>query len=97
MVRVKYSLIGIRLPEMEVKDEVKPEPLMKNKIEDLRNHLFETIEKLKDGDIDIEKAKAIADLSQVIVNSAKVEVDFLKTVGRNSSEFFPLDETKKLN
>lgn len=55
---------------------------MKNKIEDLRNHLFETIEALKDAEkpMDIERAKAIADVAQVVVNSAKVEVDFLRTL-----------------
>lgn len=53
---------------------------MKNKLSDLRNHLFETIERLKDGDkaMPLEKAKAIADVAQVIINSAKVEVDYLK-------------------
>jgi sortase (surface protein transpeptidase) len=51
---------------------------MKNKLSDLRNHLFETIEKLKDGDMEVTKAKTIADVAQVIINSAKVEVDYLK-------------------
>lgn len=53
---------------------------MKNKLSDLRNHLFETIERLKDGDKDmpLEKAKAISDVAQVIINSAKVEVDYLR-------------------
>jgi len=56
---------------------------MKNNIEDLRNHLFETIERLKDKDepMELERAKTIADVSQVIINSAKVEVDLLKHVG----------------
>jgi hypothetical protein len=62
---------------------------MKNKIEDLRNHLFETIELIKDGDIEIEKAKVIAELAQVIVNSAKTEVDYLKIVHGNGSGFIP--------
>lgn len=58
---------------------------MKNKIDDLRDHLFETIEALKDKDnpMDLDRAKAIADVGQVIINSAKVEVDLLKTVGGN--------------
>lgn len=53
---------------------------MKNKLSDLRNHLFETIERLKDGDktMPLEKAKGIAEVAQVIINSAKVEVDYLK-------------------
>lgn len=56
---------------------------MKNKITDLRNHLFEVIEAMKDAEkpMDIERAKAIADVAQVIVNSAKVEVDFLRMRG----------------
>lgn len=53
---------------------------MKNKMEDLRNHLFETIEMLKDDDkrMSIEKAKVISDVAQTLVNTAKVEVDYLK-------------------
>ena len=57
--------------------------MAKNKIEDLRNHLFETIEMLKDGDMEIDKAKAISEVAQVIINSAKVEVQFLKEMGSN--------------
>lgn len=53
---------------------------MKNKLSDLRDHLFETIERLKSADrsMPLEKAKAIAEVAQVIINSAKVEVDYLK-------------------
>lgn len=68
---------------------------MKNEIEDLRNHLFEIIEMLKEDDIDIEKAKAIRDVAQTIVNSAKVEVDFLKAVGGEGTGFIPLEPTNK--
>ena len=57
--------------------------MAKDKIQDLRHHLFETIEMLKDGDIEIEKAKAISEVAQVIINSAKVEVQFLKEMGSN--------------
>jgi len=66
--------------------------MARNKIEDLRNHLFEVIEMLKDGDIDLEKAQTISDVAQVIVNSAKVEVDFMKVVHGNGSGFIPLDK-----
>ena len=75
---------------------------MKNKIEDLRNHLFETIEMLKDADkeeetgMTLEKAKVICHVSGQIIESAKVEVDYLKTLNnmtpevRNSvSDFLP--------
>lgn len=58
---------------------------MKNSITDLRNHLFAALEGLSDKDapMDIERAKAIADVAQVAINSAKVEVDYLKATGRN--------------
>jgi hypothetical protein len=55
--------------------------MAKNKINDLRNHLFEVIEMLKDDDqnsMTIEKAKAIVDVSQAIINTAKVEVDYIR-------------------
>lgn len=64
----------------------------KNKIDDLRDHLFETIEALKDVEqpMDIKRAQAIADVARVIVDSAKVEVDFLKVSGASkSTEFLP--------
>lgn len=56
---------------------------MKNKIQDLRDHLFATIEAMQDKDepMPIDRAKAIADVAQVIVNSAKVEVEFMKATG----------------
>lgn len=72
---------------------------MKNKIEDLRNHLFETLEQLKDKDepMDLDRAKAVVSVSQTIINSAKVEVDFLKTTGAvNGSGFIPMEPRKPL-
>lgn len=56
---------------------------MKNRIEDLRNHLFLALEGLADPEnpLDLERARAIADVAQVVVNSAKVEVDYLKVMG----------------
>jgi hypothetical protein len=62
---------------------------MKNKIEDLRNHLFATLEGLRDTEapLEIERAKAIATVAQVIVNSAKVENDHIKLTGSNGSGF----------
>jgi len=70
---------------------------MRNKIDDLRNHLFATIESLLDENnpMDIDRAKAISDVAQTIINSAKVEVDFLNKVGGNGTGFIP--ENKQLN
>lgn len=56
---------------------------MKNKMTDLRNHLFATLEALQDTDnpMDIERAKAICQVGSVLVASAKVEVDFINALG----------------
>jgi hypothetical protein len=56
--------------------------MAKNKINDLRDHLFETLEALKDPDhpMDLDRARAISDVAQVIINSAKVEVDLVKAI-----------------
>jgi hypothetical protein len=59
---------------------------MRNKITDLRNHLFEQIEKIKDCTPEelkdeLEKGKAITELARVIVDSAKAEVDYIKVTG----------------
>jgi hypothetical protein len=47
---------------------------------------------LKDGDMELDKARTIAEVAQVIINSAKVEVDFIKTVHGNGSDFIPMDK-----
>jgi hypothetical protein len=58
---------------------------------DLRNHLFETLEALKDKDqpMEIERAKTISDVAQTLINSAKVELQFMELIGGNEeSQFF---------
>jgi hypothetical protein len=62
---------------------------VKNKIEDLRDHLFETLEGLRDKEnpMEIERAKAVADVARVIVDSAKAENDFVKLTGSRGSGF----------
>lgn len=56
--------------------------MAKNKLEDLRDHLFETIEALKDAEnpMELGRAKAISEVAQTIINSAKVEVQYIKSV-----------------
>ncbi len=39
--------------------------------------------------MDIDRAKAINDVAQTIINSAKVEVDALKIIGGTGSGFIP--------
>ena len=71
---------------------------MKNKIVDLRNHLFATLEALQDEEnpMDIDRAKVIAQVASVVVESAKTEVKFLAEVGAQSGTgFIPLEEEYK--
>lgn len=77
--------------------------MSKNKIGDLRDHLFETIEALKDPDkpMEIERARAVAQVAQVVIDSAKVEVELLKATGATRGtgfipeSFEPLEPVKK--
>jgi hypothetical protein len=61
---------------------------MSNDVNDLREHLFAALKGLKDGTVNIEQAKAMSDVAQVIINSAKVEVDYAKATGSTSGSGF---------
>jgi hypothetical protein len=54
-----------------------------NTLGNLRSTLFETLDQLKKGDekMPIDRAKAIVEVSDAIINTAKVELQFLKDVG----------------
>lgn len=57
----------------------------------LRTHLFDVIVSVKDKSMKIEEAKMICEAAQVIINSAKVEVDFIKAIGgKAKSEFLEI-------
>ena len=71
---------------------------MKNKIEDLHNHLFQQLENLNDDEKmknpitrqrQLEVAREVANIGRVIVDSAKVEVQFLDVVGGKGTGFIP--------
>lgn len=65
---------------------------MPHNIEDLRAHLFDTLKALKDKErpMDLDRARAVADVARVLVESAKIEVDFLKVTGAlKSTGFLP--------
>ncbi len=53
---------------------------MSHTINDLREHLFATLEGLrnKENPLDIDRAKAVSEVAQTIINSAKVEVEHMK-------------------
>lgn len=62
--------------------------MARNKLSDLRDHMFAALERLDDEEMtteqiknEIEKAKSIAMVGSVIINSAKIEIDYLKATG----------------
>ena len=62
----------------------------KNRLSDLRDHLFETLEALKDPDkpMEIARAKAIAGVAQTIINSATVEMKAMNAINADASTCF---------
>lgn len=68
----------------------------KRDISAVRDILFDTLEALKDKDnpMPIEQAKAINEVAQTIINSAKVEVEHIKIFQGTAvaSGFIPLHE-----
>jgi len=64
---------------------------MPKQIDDLREHLFATLEALRDKEkpMEIDRAKAIAEVAKVVVDTAKVEVSFIGAVGGSGSGFLP--------
>jgi hypothetical protein len=65
---------------------------------DLRNHLFEVMEALKDEEkpMDLERAKAVVGVAQVLVDTAKVEVQFLNAIDSSeATEFFDMQRIEQ--
>ena len=58
-------------------------------ITELRGHLFAALRGLTDTNapMDIERARAVSDVAQTIINSAKVEIDHMKVAGGEGSGF----------
>lgn len=58
---------------------------MPKTLDDLREHLFATLEALRDKEkpMEIERAKAIATVAAAVIDSAKAEVTYVKATGRD--------------
>ncbi len=77
---------------------------MKTKITDLREHLFAQLERLGNEDLDaegikreVERGKAIQGVASTIIDSARVEVDYLRTTGQTQgTDFLPHDGVKRI-
>lgn len=64
-------------------------------ITDLRQHLLDTLTSLRDREnpMDPDRARAIAQVAGVLVDSAKVEVDYIKATGADRSDFLEGEAT----
>ncbi len=51
-------------------------------MDDLRSVIFDTIDDVRKGKIDAATAKAISELSQNVINSAKAEADYARATGQ---------------
>lgn len=60
---------------------------MSKTINDLRETLFETLQAVRSGGLDLDKARAVNEIAKTIVDTAKVEVDYLRAAGGGESEF----------
>jgi hypothetical protein len=58
-------------------------------IEEMRRHLMATLTDLRDrqNPMEVDRAKAVADVARVMVDSAKVEVEYIKATGAQKSNF----------
>jgi len=68
---------------------------MSNNITTVRQHLLDTLTDLRNREnpMEIDRARAVADVARVLVDSAKVEVDFIKASGSAVSDFMQADES----
>lgn len=68
-----------------------------NTIATVRQHLLDTLADLRNREqpMEVDRARAVADVARVLVDSAKVEVDYLKAVGGNSASFLDGDKPEE--
>ena len=78
---------------------------MKNKLSDLKNHLFTALERLNDESLnkeelqaEIQRSQAVADIGKVIVDGAKTSLLYAKMTGKlneiDSDEYEMLSKAK---
>lgn len=69
-------------------------------IDQVRQSLLDTLTDLrnKEQPMDIERAKAVAQVASVLVDTAKVENEYLKITGQDNSKFLeqPVDDSQRI-
>lgn len=66
-------------------------------ISELRSALMDTLKDLRDPDkpMEVDRARAVAQVAGVLVDTARVEIEFLKVTGGDQSEFLGRPTEKK--
>lgn len=62
---------------------------MSHDINEVRNALFDTLKALKNKTIELDHARVINETAQALINTAKVEVDFMRVAGGRGTGFIP--------
>lgn len=76
-----------------MQEDAADHPQDPNHISTLRRHLLDQVRALRAASSteevqrEIDRSKAVAELAQAVVNTAKVEVDYLKITGQPSTPF----------
>ena len=67
---------------------------MNNNISTVRQHLLDTLVDLRHREkpMEVDRARAVADVARVLVESAKVEVDYIRVTASTGSDF--LEQTR---
>ena len=64
----------------------------------LRNRLFETMDALASGKMDVETANSVCNTARVIVSTVEAEVKMLELIGGSpNSEFFKLKNNSTIH
>ena len=63
---------------------------MKNKLSDLRDHLFAQLEAVREASDEnlqkeVQRAQSVSDIGRVLIDSAKVEIEYFRHIGGESS------------
>lgn len=53
----------------------------KHNLDGLREQLFETLRAVKDGTLEIDRARAVVQVAEQLIDTARVEVDYVRVTG----------------
>lgn len=77
--------------------------MARNKLQDLRDHLFAQMERLGDEELtseqlemEVKRAKSMSAIASQITETAKVEVDFVKAVEATEGSTFWISDNKSI-